>query len=61
MIYTCKRCGKPMYLDQDEQSLVELGVLKDDNYKIIPQFECLAGEIDKNNPHCELEIIHVEV
>lgn len=37
-------------------ALVELGVIKGDNYKIISQVEYKTGEIDKENPHCELEI-----
>jgi len=37
-------------------ALIELGVIKDDNCKLIPEFHFLFGGIDKENPRCELEI-----
>jgi hypothetical protein len=37
-------------------ALVELGVIPDDNHKILPEFRFSFGGIDKENPRCELEI-----
>lgn len=37
-------------------ALVELGVLPDDNHKIVPEFRFSFGFVDKDNPRCELEI-----
>lgn len=41
-------------------ALVELGVIKDDNHKILPEFTFSFGGIDKENPRCELEILAIE-
>lgn len=38
-------------------SLVELGIIKDDNHKILIEVVYRAGAIDKEHPHCEVEII----
>ena len=37
-------------------ALAELGIIQDDNMKILPEFSFRFGGIDKNNPRCELEI-----
>jgi len=37
-------------------ALKELGVIKDDNFKILPGFRFDFGGIDKENPRCELTI-----
>jgi hypothetical protein len=42
-------------------ALIELGIIKDDNHKILHQVEYRTGSKDKENPHCELEITHMEV
>jgi len=39
-----------------DDALIELGIIQDDNYKIIPLIEYRFGGIDKENPRCELEI-----
>ncbi len=37
-------------------ALVQLGVIKDDNHKIISEFHFSFGGVDKENPRCELTI-----
>ena len=39
-----------------DDALIELGIISDDNYKVIPLIEYRFGGIDKDNPRCELEI-----
>jgi hypothetical protein len=39
-----------------DDALVELGLLEDDNYKIITEVNYRFGCVDKENPHCELDI-----
>jgi hypothetical protein len=37
-------------------ALQELGVIKNDNHKYIPEVSYKIGKVDKNNPRMELEI-----
>ncbi len=39
-----------------DDALIELGVISDDSYKIIPAIDYRFGKIDKQNPRIELEI-----
>lgn len=39
-----------------DDALIELGVISDDSYKIIPAIDYRFGKIDKENPRVELEI-----
>ncbi len=39
-----------------EDALVEMGVIPDDDYKIIREVTYKIGQIDKENPRAELEI-----
>ena len=41
-----------------EDALIELTLITDDNYRIIQAINYRIGEIDKDNPRCELEITH---
>jgi len=41
-----------------EDSLVSIGVIPDDNYKIIKAIDYRFGEINKEFPHVMLEIFH---
>lgn len=43
-----------------EDALVELGKLPDDNHKYIPMVVYLDGEIDKDNPRIEVEILPID-
>ena len=43
-----------------DDALVELGVIPDDNYKVIGAIDYRFGHIDKENPRAELEIFHWE-
>lgn len=40
-----------------DDALIDLGIIPDDSYKIIPSIEYKIGNITENYPHCELEII----
>lgn len=42
-----------------DDALIELGYLKDDNYKIVSEINYRFGGVDKLNPRAELEIEHV--
>lgn len=37
-------------------TLVDAGILQDDNYKVVPRLILEHGEQDKENPRCEIEI-----
>ncbi len=37
--------------------LVDAGILSDDNYSVVPRVALLIGEVDKENPRCEVEIV----
>lgn len=39
-----------------DDALIELGIIKDDNHKIIPAINYRFGKVDKENPRVELEI-----
>lgn len=39
-----------------DDALIELGIISDDSYKVIPLIEYRFGGVDKENPRCELEI-----
>ena len=41
-----------------DDALIEFGVIKDDNYKVVREVVYRFGEIDKVNPRAELEIAH---
>lgn len=43
-----------------DDALIELGVIKDDNYKIVRAIDYRFGDIDKDNPRCELTIERYE-
>jgi hypothetical protein len=40
-------------------ALTELGMIPDDNHKIIPSVMYQFGSVDKVNPRCELEIVRL--
>ena len=40
-----------------EDALVELGMMDDDKYSIIPMVMFVYGGIDKDNPHVEIEVV----
>jgi hypothetical protein len=42
-----------------DDALIELGVISEDNYKIIRSIAYEFGAVDKDNPRAELEIIGV--
>jgi hypothetical protein len=42
-----------------DDALIELGLIPDDNYKIIRENVHLFGAVDKENPRVELEIISI--
>lgn len=37
--------------------LVDVGLLEDDNYEVVPNLTLKFGGLDKNNPRCEIEIL----
>ncbi len=39
-----------------DDALIELGIIQDDSYKVIPLIVYRFGGVDKDNPRCELEI-----
>lgn len=39
-----------------DDALIELGIITDDSYKIIPEIDYRFGCVDKENPRIELEI-----
>jgi hypothetical protein len=39
-----------------DDALIDLGVLTDDNFKIVREVNYRFGDVDKVNPRCELEI-----
>jgi hypothetical protein len=39
-----------------DDALISLGIIRDDNHKIIPAINYRFGKVDKDNPRCELEI-----
>ena len=39
-----------------DDALIELGIISDDNHKIIPAINYRFGKVDKENPRVELEI-----
>jgi hypothetical protein len=39
-----------------DDALIEMGIINDDSYKIIPIVKYLFGWVDKDNPRVELEI-----
>lgn len=39
-----------------DDALIDLGVIKDDNFKIVRAVNYRFGEVDKENPRAELEI-----
>jgi hypothetical protein len=39
-----------------DDALIEMGVITDDSYKVIPEITYRFGCVDKQNPRCELEI-----
>lgn len=41
-------------------ALVDLKVIPDDNYKIIRDVTYRFGEVDRNNPRCELKIFSIK-
>lgn len=43
-----------------DDSLIELGIIPEDNYKIIQEVLYRFGEVDKENPHAELRITKIE-
>lgn len=40
-----------------EDALVELGLMDDDKFSIIPMVMFVYGGIDKDNPHVEIEVV----
>jgi Holliday junction resolvase RusA-like endonuclease len=40
--------------------LIDMNIIKDDNYKIIIKITVSFGEVDKLNPRCEIKIIPKE-
>lgn len=40
-----------------DDALIELGIITDDSYKVIPNIDYCFGYVDKENPRVELEII----
>lgn len=42
-----------------DDSLIELGIIPDDNFKIISEVLYRFGGVDKDNPHAELKITKV--
>lgn len=42
-----------------DDALIDLGYLKDDNYKIVNEINYRFGGVDQLNPRAELEIEHV--
>jgi hypothetical protein len=43
-----------------DDALIELGIIPDDSYKVIPMVEYRFGGVDKENPRCELEITAIK-
>jgi Holliday junction resolvase RusA-like endonuclease len=43
-----------------DDALIELGVIKDDNYKIVRAVDYRVGDVDPENPRIELEITRYE-
>lgn len=43
-----------------DDALIELGVIKDDNYKIVRAVDYRIGDVDPENPRIELEITRFE-
>jgi len=39
-----------------DDALIELGVIKDDSYKVVSEVAYMFGGVDKENPRAELEI-----
>jgi hypothetical protein len=39
-----------------DDALIEMGLIRDDSYKVIPAIDYRFGEVDKENPRVELEI-----
>jgi len=39
-----------------DDALIEMGIIKDDNYKVIREVIYRFGEVDKENPRAELEL-----
>lgn len=44
-----------------EDALIELGVISDDSWKVIKEIRYSIGEVDKENPRAELEILSLSV
>lgn len=44
------------FIKASEDFLVSSGVLVDDNHTVVPHVEIIAGEINKEYPHCVIEI-----
>jgi len=44
-----------------DDALIELGIITDDSYKVIPQVNYRFGRVDKENSRCELIINSIEV
>lgn len=38
-------------------TLVDAGILEDDNYNVVPELILKHGGLDKENPRCEIEIV----
>lgn len=49
----------PIIAKFTEDALVEYGLIPDDNHRIIPISIYQFGEVDQENPRCELEIIPI--
>jgi hypothetical protein len=43
-----------------DDALIEMGLINDDSYKVIPAIKYLFGGVDKENPRVELEISTVD-
>jgi len=39
-----------------DDALIEINVITDDSYKVIPSIDYRFGQVDKENPRIELEI-----
>jgi Holliday junction resolvase RusA-like endonuclease len=43
-----------------DDALIEIGAIKDDNYKVVQEIVYKFGAVDKENPRAELEIKSIE-
>lgn len=47
----------PIIQKYTDDALIEMGIITDDSYKVIPKIHYYFGGVDKENPRVELEII----